>query len=183
MSANLLVDLGNTAQLGYSLPNNVAIGSGGVVDTRNSGASVGASVDMLHSDTWCNVLVAGICLTSGPLVLQVQVSDSDVSGNYTDPTSGMASIAGPMQSGGLIYLGLSGIANPGLFNSGFVSGQSLLSGFAAAAGFTRNGRYARVNALSGFYQGPLTALLVSQYKTTGSGGGFSFAPGSGTISV
>jgi hypothetical protein len=183
MSANLIVDLGNTAQLGYTLPNNVAIGSGGIVDSRLSGISIGQSVDMLNSDTYCNLLVAGICNTSGPLVLQVQTSDSDTSGNYTDPTSGLASFPSSFTSGGLITLGGSGIVNPGLFNSGFVSGQALLSGFAAAAAFIRNGRFARANVLSGFYQGPLTALFVSNLKTTGSGGGYSPLPSSGTVNV
>jgi hypothetical protein len=184
MSANLVVDLGNTCLMDNTLPPNTgSVGSGGVVDAFRSGIMIGASVDMLHADTFCNLLVQGYCATSGPLVLQVQTSDTDVSGNYTDPTSGVSQFPTTFQSGGLLYIGLSGNTQPGIFNSGFVSGQAILSGFACAAAFQRLGRFARVNMLSGFYAGPLQVTFISNYKTTGSGGGFSYSPGSGTINV
>ena len=181
-SANLIVDLNGTAQLGASLP------GAGLTSTPSgllcglSGTVIGQSVDMIYSDTFCNVVVQGqAVLNSGPLVLQVQCSDTDVSGKYTDPTSGLAQLPTWFSSGGLLILNSGG---DGGLNQTFVSGQSLLSGFHIAAGFQRPQRFARVNFYSGFgtanqYVGTLTAGFISQYRTTSSGGGQTQSPGSG----
>lgn len=184
MSASYLVDLGQTCQIQSTIPPNIGtIGSGGFVDAYRSGIMIGQIVDMMHANTFCNVLAAGTLVTSGPLLLQVQNADATTSGTFTDPTSGLTQMPTPFLSGGLLYIGQSGSANVGYFNSGFTSGQAMLSGFGVAAGFQRTGRYVRVNVLSGFFAGPLQVLLVSQLKTTGSGGGFSVSPGSGTVNV
>ncbi len=58
------------------------------------------------------------------------------------------------------------------------------SGFSVYGAFQRLGRFARAVALSGdFYVGPLSVNIVSQLRTTGSGGGFSFSPTSGVVNV
>lgn len=190
MSANLVVDLGNTTQMSRSLPDpaggadvGMAITSGGCVSAL-SGVQVGAIIDMLHSDTFCNVWVQGQSLGSGPLLVGVQTSDSTTSGTFTDPTSGLARLPAPFVSGGWLVIG-SGPAtatNLGIFGSG-TSGSIIQSGFACAAGFQRPHRYARLLTGSGFFDGPMAAGFISQMKTTGSGGGYSYSPGSGTISV
>lgn len=176
MSANLVVDL-QACQMGLS------IYSGNI--WAASGGTIGLVVDLINADTYCNVVAAGTPIfTSGLLRLQVQTADATTSGSFTDPTSGLPSSALPtvFRSGGMIWVN-SGGALGGVLN-GAVSGQYIQSGFMFGAGFLRNGRYARINVVSGdFYAGTLTAGFVSQYKTTGSGGGFSLAPGSGTVSV
>lgn len=189
MSASLLVDLGNTCQLGFSFPPDPTLAhtagaSGGQVDSRTSGVTIGAAIDMLHANTFCNVVVNGICFTSGPLVVQVQTALKDTSGTYSDPTSGFSFFPTSFQSGGQIYVGLSGDGG-GLLNSGFVSGQSILSGFAISAGFQRPAghRYARINVLSGFFVGQVQAMFVTNLRTTGIGGGQSQQPGSGSPTV
>lgn len=183
-SANLVVDLNGTSQLGLSLPggNLTSLASG--LFAGLSGADIGASLDMIYSDTFCNVVIQGqAVVVSGPLVLQVQCSDTDVSGSYTDPTSGLAQLPTWFSSGGLLILNSGGAGGT---NQGFVSGQAIASGFSIAAGFQRPFRYARINFASGFagvnnqYLGTLTAGFVSQYRTTSSGGGQTQSPGSGT---
>lgn len=184
MSANYVVDLGQTCQIQSTLPPNIGtIGSGGFVDAFRSGIMIGQICDLINANSFCNVLAVGTLVTSGPLVLQVQTADATTSGSFADPTSGLAQFPTPFLSGGLIYIGQSGSANVGYFNSGFTSGQAMLSGFAVAAGFQRIGRYVRVNILSGFFAGPVQVCVVSQLKTTGSGGGFTFQPGSGSVTV
>ena len=186
MSASTLIDLGQTCQIQSTLPPTAGtVGSGGVVDSRLSGVMIGQIADMIHANSFCNVLACGTMgvVASGPLVLQVQTSDATTSGSFSDPTSGVAQFPTPFLSGGLLYIGQSGNATVGYFNSGFTSGQAMLSGFGVAAGFQRNARYVRVNVLSGFFAGPLQGLLVCQLKTTGSGGGFSTSPSSGAVSV
>lgn len=184
MSANLVVDLAGTCLLQSTLPPNIGtIGSGGFVDSFRSGIMIGQVVDMLNADTYTNLLAFGTAVTSGPLVLQVQTADATTSGSFTDPTSGLPQFPQFLLSGGLLYVGLSGTgANYGTYGA-FVSGQAILSGFAVGAAFQRPGRYARVNVLSGFYAGPLQVALVGNLKTTGSGGGFTTSPSSGTVSV
>lgn len=155
--------------------------SGGSVFV-GSGATVGQGIDLLHADTYCNLFAAGVT-QSGKLRLQVQCSDTDVSGNYTDPTSGMAQLPGAFQSGAILWI------NSGQDNGILgvqVSGQSVASGWAVAQGFVRTGRFARVIALAeatAQYGGGLAAGFISNLKTTGSGGGFTMLPGSGAVNV
>lgn len=171
MSASMLVDLGNTCLMGFSQP-----GASGIVNAC-SGVSIGLSVDLLNANSFCNLVVAGRPSISGDITLQVQCSDFDTSGSFVDPTSGLAQMPTVFTSGGIVS-----IQSGGVFGA-FVSGQSPFSGFIAGAGFQRPFRYARVNVLSGNYVGPLVAGFISQLKTVGSGGGFSFLPGSGTVNV
>lgn len=182
-SANLVVDLGNTCQFGNSQFGwSVTSGLSNLVAVA-SGTLIGTSIDMLHSDTFCNMAITGQS-TSGQLRIQVQCSDSDTSGNYTDPTSGLAQFPTIFQSGGIVWIN-SGGAGGGIFGAQ-ASGYSLASGFACSAAFQRPQRYVRANVLSETsqqYAGPLTVQFISQYKTTGSGGGFTLSPTSGTVSV
>ena len=174
MSANLIVDLNGTAQLGASLISGNGV-SGQVCGL--SGVYVGQSIDMLNSDTYCNVFIAGNpALSSGNLIVGVQTADADVSGQYTDPTSGLAQLPTVFQSGGVIWIN-SG-STGGLYQSGGTSGAYFNSGFVVAAAFQRIGRYARMVFNSGFYIGTLQAGFIAQNKTTGSGGGTSMSPAS-----
>jgi len=193
VSANLLVDLQGTAQLGLTLGIGGA-GSGLIYPA--SGAVIGASINMGNADTACNLLLAGNeVFGSGQLRVQVQASDTDVSGNYTDPTSGLAQLPSWFSSGGILILNSGALLNGTLqgalqtqgVNSGLPgSGYAIQSGFAVAAMFQRPapGQFVRANVLSGdFYAGTLVGVFISQYRTTGSGGGFSYSPGSGQINV
>jgi len=174
------VDIGGTAYFEPSLlPPQTQSG----LICPNSGALIGLSVDMNNANTFCNIYVTGVTYNqSGQVLLQVQTSDSDTSGNYTDPTSGLAAFPTYFSSGGILILNSGGVGMGVL--GAQVSGQSILSGFTQFAAFQRPGRFARINVLSGgFYNGPLVAGFVSQLRTTGSGGGFSFQPASGTVSV
>ncbi len=180
MSANLLVDLGNTVQQDYSVPPTLSVAL-----TPASGTIVGNIVDMLHSDTYCNLHVqAGGA--SGILRVAVQTSDSTTSGNFADPTSGMVpgQFPGAFQSGGIL------ICNSGLWASGALpvgpevdNAPLFCSGGMQAQGFVRNGRYVRAIVLSGSFPAPVAVAFLSQMKTTGSGGGFTYSPGSGTVNV
>ncbi len=179
MSANLLVDLGNTCQMGVSIQGTPVL-SGALV-APCSGAVIGAGINMMNADTYCNLFVCGVS-ASGQLRVQVQCSDADTSGTYTDPTSGIAGFPGSFQSGGILWLN-SGGAGGGTLGAQY-SGQSLASGFAVAQGFIRTGTFVRANLLSGdFGAGPLTVGFISNLKTIGSGAGFTFSPGSGTVNV
>lgn len=190
-SANLIVDIGGTAQTMITL----AAGGGGIgvmsgqvgiasgLVYAASGGIIGQTIDMLNSDTFCNLMVAGQSLnTSGQLRIAVQTSDTDTSGLYTDPTSGLAQLPTYFSSGGILILNSGGVGS-GVLNNG-VSGQAMQSGFLQFAAFQRPGRYARANVVSGdFYFGPLTLAFVAQLHTTGSGGGFSYSPSSGVVNV
>ena len=163
MSASHLVDLGPTCDL---LPS---------VNPANlfpaSGATIGNAVDLLHAHGFTNLLVYGALSQSGRLRVAVQTSDTTTSGDFTDPTSGRAAADLPfgMASGGIVWVN---------------SGAGLLSGFIQAVGFLRPHRYARANVLSGdFWQAIGGAGFVCQKHVVGSGGGFTFAPGSGSLSV
>lgn len=179
-SANLVVDLGNTAYIYPSLTF-----SGGCWVQSGVGALIGNGCDLLYANTFCNLHVVGQGIFgSGQLRVAIQTSDTDVSGSYTDPTSGLAQFPTSFSSGGILTLN-SGSLGGGTFGAG-VSGQFIQSGFSVAAGFQRPFRYARANVLSGssdFFVGPLSVSFVSQLKTTGSGGGFTYSPTSGTPSV
>jgi hypothetical protein len=199
MSANLIVDLGGTALSYPTLPAGASGTLSGGVFT-SSGQLTGQSVDMLHANTFTNLLVGGISLnTSGQLLIQVQTSDTDTSGNFTDPTSGLAQLPTYFESGGIVRFNSGGIlggtiqgainTGGGLGNTAGTSGApnsgcAIQSGFQAFAGFQRVGRYARANVLSGgFFVGPVQIAFVSQLKTTGSGGGFTLSPTSGVVNV
>ena len=187
MSANLVVDLGATTIAGQSLP----VGTTGLTLSGQfaglSGVTVGGIVDLKDADTFCNIYVGGITtLASGILIIGVQTSDGTTSGSFTDPLSGLAALDRPQRwaSGGNLILGSGVTAAPstGLWGSA-ISGYNMQSGFMAFAAFQRNFRYARLLFNSGFYIGTLHAGFISNLRTTGSGGGFTLAPGSGTVSV
>lgn len=182
MSANLIVDLGGAALLGASLPGGIVVSPSGLVDGL-SGVLVGDTVDSRDANVFTNVVVMGRSVTSGPLRVGVQTSPDGLSGTFTDPTSGLAALPTRFASGGWLIIGQSGTA-PGHWNPGEgVSGQYLKSGFCVAAGFQSPHRYMRAILGSGFYDGPLQVAFVKQQRTTGSGGGFTFSPGSGSINV
>lgn len=167
MSASLLVDLGNTCQLSPSIID-PPVASGQTPAT--SGTLVGNIVDLLNANTYCNLYVCGGVSESGLGRFAVQTSDSTLSGTFTDPTSGLPDFPTAFSSGGLFWV-----------NSG---GGALTSGFFTAAAFQRPQRYARVIQLSGdWLAGGVNAGFISQLKTTGSGGGFTYNPGSGVVNV
>lgn len=191
--ASHLIDLGGTC----TALTTIAAGGGGLgtmsgqigitsglVNTA-SGGVVGQSCNLQHADSYCNLLVQGQLLNgSGQLRIAVQCSDTDTSGSYVDPTSGFSVFPGPWQSGGILWLN-SGALLGTTFNaiqtgatSGVpASGYAVQSGFTVAAGFIRNGIFARAVALSGdFYVGPLSVSFISQSRETSSGGGFTMSP-------
>lgn len=176
MSANLIVDIGHTADYQVS----VAVGSG-------SNLVIGNIVDLLHADTYCNLFVAAGA-GSGAIEVRVQTSDSTASGTFVDPTIGLVSGSFPSEilSGG-IYFANSGIAwgsgNQSLTTPVGSGAPLFCSGSVQFASFIRTGRYARLFYNSGPFPNYIVAGFISQKKTTGSGGGFSFSPGSGTVNV
>lgn len=180
MSANLVVDLHATTQHQPSI---------GIDDTNNwpaSGPLVGRIVDLLHSDTLCNVQVIAPAL-SGVVRVQVQVSDSTLSGTFSDPVSGYGAFPqmANVHSGGIF------IFNSGVYASGSVGFSAppvadaplFCSGGVAFGAFQRNGRYARAILLSGQGGAGIGVNFVSQLKTIGSGAGFTYSPTSGTPDV
>ena len=182
MSASLVVDLNATT---IHFPSIIATGAGSGLAFPGSGSIIGQSVDLINANTFCNVYVGGQAVTnqSGQLRVAVQTAPADVSGQYTDPTSGLAVLPTWFSSGGILILNSGGV---GLGTLGAqTSGQSILSGFFECAAFQRPQRYARLITISGDlgYAGPLQAGFISNLKLTGSGGGFSLLPGSGSVSV
>lgn len=180
MSANLVVDIGNTCQFQASVsPVN------GVDSTPASGVIIGQIVDLLNANTFCNIFVAG-GPSSGLFQVNVQTSDGTTSGSFTDPTSGLAQMPTAFQSGGRLWVNSGLWPATDLFNLGaHISGAPMFaSGGVLFAAFQRPHRYARVNVVSGgtFIQ-PVTAGFVSQAKVTSSGGGFSYSPSSGVVNV
>src|SRR5258708_26177523 len=155
-SANLVVDLAGTA---VSYPSYQSSGSIAGLCGSAVATFVGNGVDLINADTFCNVCLAGQpVIGSGGLVVQVQTSDTDVSGNYTDPTSGLPQFPTWFSSGGLLWLNSGGVLGgtiPGAINQGgglgntagvsgtANSGYFMASGFQVFAGFQRVGRYAR----------------------------------------
>ncbi len=170
------MDIGNTADYAVS----VAVGSG-------SDLTVGRIIDFLNADTYTNIMVTG-GPGSGAIELRVQTSDTTTSGSFTDPTSGLPAGVFPIServvSGGIFW------ANSGLAVSG---NQSLTAPINNAPLFCSGGvmfgafqsphRFARLLYNSGPFPNFLTAGFVKNKRTTGSGGGFSYSPGSGTPSV
>ena len=176
MSANLVVDIGNTCDYRPS----VAVGSG-------SDLTVGVIVDLMHANTYTNIFVAGAA-GSGAIELRVQTSDSLTSGSFTDPTSGHPAGTFPISerivSGGVFW------ANSGLWTSGGVSltapvnnAPLFCSGGTMFGAFQRPHRYARLLYNSGAFPNFLTAGFIGNKRTTGSGGGFTYNPTSGTVNV
>ena len=170
--------MGSTCQLITTIQPTGTSTSGNIFAA--SGATIGGSCAMPYSDTYCNVLVtAQPTYASGQLRVQVQTAPADVSGQYTDPTSGLAQLPTWFQSGGILILNSGGILGGTI--AAQTSGDSFYSGCCKAAAFQRPNVFARANVLSGdFFAGSLAVSFISQYRTTGSGGGFSFQPqGSG----
>lgn len=149
-----------------------------------SGGQIGTSVDLINANGYCNVWVQGTgALLSGRVRFQVQQSDQDVSGTYTDPTIGILSgdLTNVFTSGCIMTLNPN---NSGGVFSGFTSGQAFLSGFLAFGGFMRGARFVRLNIVSGDQAVmDLSAGFISQAKMTNPTGGFSFQPTSGQVSV
>ncbi len=195
-SANLVVDLGGKCA---SYPSLLPVQTQSGAMSPLSGVLIGVRVDLMQADTFCNLMVAGQNYNgSGGVQLQVQTSDSDTSGNYTDPTSGLPQFPTWFASGGILWLNSGGllggtlqgaVQNAGTASGTPNSGYFIASGYNVFAGFQRVGRYARINLISGSltsgyaYNGPLVASFVTQLRTTGSGGGFSYAPSSGSVNV
>lgn len=169
--AGTIVDLGNTtlpAVSGY--PNTSIAGAAGVASTPASGVIVGQPVDLLHCNNFCNMAVAGGPSVSGQFRVLIQTADATTSGSFTDPTSGLAVMPTRFLSGGVLVC-----------NSG---NAEMRSGGLVFAGFQRTGRYARAIVMSGDqFNAPVTIGFVSQLKTPGSGGGFTYAPTSGSVNV
>jgi hypothetical protein len=194
-SANLIVDLHGTALSQTSiqaaqgglgiLSGQIGIASG--IIYPGSGGIVGQGLNYNNANTFCNLLVTGVPIPSsgastvpfGQLRVAVQCASQDVSGSYTDPTSGLAQFPAPFQSGGYIWLNSGGLgigSGAGLFDNA-ASGQYLQSGFQVFAGFQRTGQFVRAVVLSGDpYVGTFAAGFVSQLRTPGSGGGASQSP-------
>lgn len=184
MSANYIVDLGPC--IGF----NPTAGS----FFPASGANISNIVDLINFNSYTNLTIIGAAqFPSGQMRIAVQTSDSTTSGSFTDPTSGLAAFPTVFQSGGLVILNsgggttataaAAGFQQGGVFGA-FVSGQSIFSGAQAFAGFQRPHRYARVVVLSGdFLQFNGGIGFICQPKTTGSGGGFTLSPSSGTVNV
>ena len=176
MSANLVVDLGNSTMTVWSLTS-TAIAS--------SSVTVGRIVDLLDADTYTHLLLTGRSVTtniSGQLQVQVQTADTTTSGDFTDPTSGLAAFPTAFASGGIAALS-SGNFGSQIFGPGS-SGSFITSGFTCFAAFQRPHRYARVLVLSGdFYLGSFQASFVGQLRTPGSGGGYTPFPSSGPVNV
>ncbi len=145
-----------------------------------SGAIIGNGVNMINANTVTNLLVVGVC-TSGQLRVAVQTAPNDVSGQYTDPTSGLAQMPGAFQSGGILWI------NSGGLNGGTLgpttSGQVVSGGFMVASIFQRPQQYARAIILSGDFGACSLVGFISNLKVTGSGGGTTQSPQSGTPSV
>lgn len=189
MSANLIVDVRDTTRHAVSV---VAPGGGSGI---GPGTIIGQVIDFLDANTLTNINIMGGGM-SGVFKFQVQTADVTTSGSFTDPVSGYPEFPTPggILSGGII------VVNSGLRGSGLPPELATMSGsppFCSGgnhwASFQRPHRYARLNYLSGGFGsgvglqfGSGTCLVggfVGQKKTTSSGGGFSFSPGSGSVSV
>lgn len=174
MSANLIVDLFSNADA----PTSLQVQSGQAI-------AVGGICDLLGANTFTNVWVAG--WGSGPIPIKIQTADDTNSGSFTDPTSGLAAFPVNVLSGGILW------ANSGLAVSGYsspaspISGAPLFcSGGIALGAFQRPHRYARLIYDSGnatIAGVPVVAGFIGQKKVVGSGGGFTYSPGSGAVNV
>ena len=167
MSASLVVDLGNTTLHQVTIvPEYQPVASGAVV---------GRGVDMLHADTLTNVFIAHGNILSGRADYAFQESDTDVSGNYA--AINVNSGESWWMSGGRTTINSSGV---GMSGTGRVSG-AIPMGF-----FQRQRRYVRAiqEALGAIGSDAEVGVgVVAQLLQTGSGGGFTLAPSSGTVNV
>ncbi len=171
-----MIDIGNTCDYQVSL-----------ISLSGSNTAVGRIIDLLGADTNCIGWVAATAL-SGLAPIFIQTADVTTSGTFSDPTSGLwegGGLPDGVASGGIFW------ANSGLYASGYNSpssplndGPLMCSGGIQFFHFQKPHRYARLN-LSGGAIGAeiLMAGFISQKKVTGSGHGFSFLPGSGSLSV
>lgn len=170
MSANLVVDLGGTCQMQVSAQAQFG-GASGVV--------IGEIVDMLDANTATQVIVnAGP--GSGLIMVAIQTSDQTTSGSFTDPTSGLPTddLPGKVASGGIFVVN-NGLAVSGRNPFGTPAGNNVApfsSGGMDATYFLRPHRYARLNIISGGLNPSVTASLLGNLKTVGSGGGFTQSP-------
>jgi hypothetical protein len=166
MSASLVVDLGQTCLLQPSIAP-----AAGVDATPASGVIIGNVVDIQLANTTTNLVVtAGVSL-SGSFRVQVQAASGTASGLFSDPTSGLAVMPTNFLSGGIL-----------LCNSGQSSGFQ--SGLLMAGAFLSPYRYVRATIMSGdLHNAPVFAGFIKQLKETGSGGGFSYSPQTGTVNV
>jgi hypothetical protein len=168
MSASLVVDLGQTCLILPSVATPINIDG-----TPASGVIIGNIVDTQYANTLTNLMVTAGPSSSGVFKVQVQTSATTTSGSFTDPTSGLAVMPTNFLSGGIL-----------LCNSGRASGGPFQSGVAMAGGFLSPHRYVRANIMSGdLFNAPVNVSIVKQLKQTGSGGGFTFSPQTGTVSV
>lgn len=136
MSANLIVDVGNT---GY-FPASISSANNSGTALSSGQTIVGQWLDMSNSDTFCNVWVSvGPC--SGPIGIQVQTAPgpnvlppftnafsgnifsggAPQSGNFTDPTSGLAQLPTWFSSGGILWINSGLYTVPGGQNASGVS--------------------------------------------------------------
>lgn len=115
MSANLIVDIGNTANFCPSLVVNLNAASGGATSGQLTTA-VGMPVDLSNTDTFCNVFVF-LSPNANTVPIAIQTTDSvsgsllsgglggqPLSGAFTDPTSGLAQMPTWFNSGCILYL-------------------------------------------------------------------------------
>lgn len=132
MSANLVVDIGQTCQFHPS-----------IVTPTSGGTVVGLPIDLKNSNTFCNVFAAAGA-GSGPVAILIQTADAvasglftsgaglPLSGSFTDPTSGLdASTLPPnINSGGILWINSGLYTMPGGGINPIESGQSyLVNGF------------------------------------------------------
>lgn len=183
MSAGYLVDERASVLKKYTLPTAAQVSPSGQV-CGLSGVQTGISCDLRDADSFCNLVVNGLSpVTSGVLIIQVQISDDNT--NWSDPTSGWlsgytaAQSFSYYQSGGNLVLA-SGI-NGWVLQSGV--DDNIQSGFSVAAGFQRTGRYVRALFNSGYYVGSLAVQFNSQRMVTGSGGGAAGSSGAIVVNV
>lgn len=211
MSANLTVDIGGTCQFHPSawtvVPTSPASGTvvGTVVDLKDSDTLCNVFVAGGGSSGTLSVLLQTADAISG----LIQSGGLPPSGSFTDPTSGLAQMPTWFQSGGVLLVnsGLYALPNGGGASGGmgvntFTHGISVVfnsmghgpfpvsgsapaftSGGVAFAAFQRPHRFARLIVQSGAFNSFVMAGFVSQKRTTGSGGGFTFSPTSGTVNV
>lgn len=172
MSASTTIDLNGTTLNGQSV--GTAAGVGG---TPASGVIVGVGLDFTMANGYCNLWAAGGPSLSGVYRVAVQCAAANTSGSYTDPTSGLANFPSQFQSGGILIVN----SGAGLSGSTFLSGGPFeFSAFLRPAGQP----WVRAVVLSGDqFNAPVNAGFVEQGAFTGSGQGYTFLPGSGTISV
>ena len=178
MSANLLVDLYSTCLMQPTLTESPIL-SGSLL-APCSGALIGNGVNMINANTVTNLFVCGAA-TSGQLRVAVQCAAADVSGQYTDPTSGLAQLPGAFSSGGILIINSGGLGGGTLGPT--TSGQVISGGFMVSSIFQRTGQFARAILLSGDFGVCSLVGFISNLKVTGSGGGTSQLPQSGTPSV